>query len=151
MDSPWQVKIVIVILSLALFWIMLDMMVWGLLIFLAALSILGAMASWIDGSNPNRKGTRIFIWFLNQPLLIEGLGVLLGLLAGGTGTLTGLNYAITTGIIATLFRWLNTMWEEWQGMTLIGHIHSASMPKDWDCKETFWHIVGIKRRRSKEQ
>lgn len=136
MDFPWAIKILILVTIVALFWFLIDIMIWGLLIYVAALSILAALATWLDGRSDRKTGTRMLVWFLNQPLLMEALGIGLGLLAGGTGTLTGLNYAITTGIVATIFRWLNSAWKSWRGKSLVNTVYGPQLPSDWTADES---------------
>lgn len=149
MAFPWPIQILIIITIIALFWFLLDMMIWGLLIYVAALSILAALATWLDNRSDRKTGSRILVWFLNQPLLMECLGICLGLLAGGTGTLTGLNYAITTGIVATIFRWCNSICRSWRGNTLVDEIYRPHMPKDWQPKETLRQAISFPRLRRK--
>jgi hypothetical protein len=143
MDFPWPIKILIAITIVILFWYMLESMIWGLLIYVAALSIMAATATWVDGRSERKTGSRLLIWFLNRDLLMELLGFSLGLLAGGTGTLTGLNYAITTGIVATIFRWGNTTWKTWKGVTLVDQIYKKNMPSDWRSDETLKQAIGF--------
>ena len=143
MDFPWPIKVLIAIVIVILFWFMLESMIWGLLIYVAALSVMAAVASWIDGKRPNKRGSRLLAWFLNQSLLMELLGFCLGLLAGGTGTLTGLNYAITTGIVATIFRWCNSTWKSWKDISLVDTIYKKSMPDDWIPGESFKQAAGL--------
>jgi hypothetical protein len=149
MDFPWPIKILIIITIIALFWFLLDVMVWGLLIYVAALSILAAIATWLDNHSDRKTGSRLLVWFLNQPLLMEILGIGLGFLAGGTGTLTGLNYAITTGIVATILRWCNSAWRSWRGSSLVNEIYKPHLPSDWQQDETLWQATGFSRFRRK--
>jgi hypothetical protein len=143
MDITAWIKVCIFLCVLALTWYMFEIMVWGIFIFIATFSILAAAAAGTDSVLPSKIGTRLFVWFLNKNLLIEILGISLGLIAGGTGTITGINYAITTGIIATMFRWANSAFRKIDGMSFVDILYRPSLPLGWKPGESLINSLGI--------
>jgi len=104
-------------------------------------SILEAIASWTDKRSIRKIGTRILIWIAITPIITELLGISLGLLAGGTATKAGLEYAISTGLIASVFRLINTKFKV-QNMSLIEWLHKEKLYKtDWHHDESLLHII----------
>lgn len=151
MEQNWSVTLLMLALILGLCWFLLDKMIWGVLSLTITLSLLAAAAEWFDESSNRKTGTRLFIWFLNQNLLLETVGLCMGLLTGMTGTLTGLQYAISADVMATILRWFNKKWALWKHMTLIEDIYKSNMPIDWKPGEDFKTATGFSQYRQTVQ
>lgn len=137
--------ILILCLVIGLCWFLLESMIWGALSLTVTVSLLAAVADMVDQYSHRATGKRLLIWFLNQNLLLEILGLAMGILVGTTGTLTGLQYAIAADVIATITRWFNKQWARFRDMTLIEDIYKTHMPSDWQPGESLSQVFGLNR------
>lgn len=128
--------------------LVLSSFLWGILLLAAGISIMAGAATAVDSVSKKRKvGTRLFIWFLNRNFLLEVLGLALGIIAGGTGTIAGIKLAIMTGVLATVFRLLNAAWRGIEGKTAMETLHTSSLPAEWRPDEPLRAILLPRKRR----
>lgn len=136
-------KLALVLISCFVVWFLFTSFLWGALLFLAFLSVCAGFGSLLDGTNPTSyRGTRLMCWFFSVPILVEFADAGLGYLAGGTGTISGIQYAITCGLVASGFRELNSWVGRERGRTILEMIYEDKLKStSWTHNESLWSIV----------